>query len=328
MSRDTIFQASLFDLREEEQKEPPDPSGLLHGIHLGTSTWVYPGWIGWVYSRKHKDATSYLREYVRDRHFSTVGADFTFYQPPDPLMLQGWIEFLPPGFSMVFKVWDEITVDCFGKQDQQHSSHRAAGSINPHFLDSSFFEDTFLARFEEADFRSRIAALLFEFRASTARRPQDFLGRLETFLAALPPGYPYAVEVREPKLLGSRYSSILRSTRTAHVFNHWDRMPSLQEQMRHDLITGDRVISRILTPLKMPYATAKKKFAPYSQLLPENILPQMRQDTVALCLEAVSHRLPGYILVNNRSEGCAPLTVRALEKMLQTAVSLKGEALD
>jgi uncharacterized protein YecE (DUF72 family) len=323
MRRITALQTNLFDSLGAEQDKHHAPGNPLHGIHFGASTWTYPGWTGLVYSKKHKDATGYLREYALDPRFSTVGADFTFYQPPDPKTLRTWNEFLPPGFAMVFKVWDEITVDRFGKQDQVHSPRRVAGSINPHYLDAALFEDAFLARFEEGNFRHRIGALLFEFRSSTARNPNEFLSKLETFLAGLPSGYPYAVEIREPKLLSKPYFSLLRGAGASHVFNHWDRMPSLAEQMTEESGAGDRVVSRILTPLQMPYEIAKKKFAPYSQLLPENILPQMRQDVIALCLKAIGQRLPGYILVNNRSEGCAPLTIRALEEMLQTAVSLK-----
>jgi uncharacterized protein YecE (DUF72 family) len=327
-----VYQTDLFEPREAKPDESVAPGKPLHGIHFGTSTWSYPGWVGLVYSKKHPDATGYLREYAGNPLFSTVGADFTFYQPPDPQILRTWNEFLPPGFAMVFKVWDEITVDRFGKPDQLHSPRRVAGSLNPHYLNTALFEDAFLARFEEAKFRDRIGALLFEFRSSTAWRPLEFLNKLEKFLGKLPAGYPYAVEIREPKLLHlpssqeqKTYFAILRSAKVNHVFNHWDRMPSLAEQMTAESFTSERVVSRILTPLKMPYEVAKKKFAPYAQLLPENILPQMRQDVLTLCLEAIRHQLPVYILVNNRSEGCAPQTIRALREMLQSALSAPQE---
>lgn len=312
-------QHTLFDEERVAHHDPKDPSDPLHWIHFGTSTWAYPGWKNIVYSKVHKNTTDYLREYVEYPPFRTAGADFTFYRPPDPRLLETWREFLPETFRMVFKVWDEITVDRFQKPDQQHSPKRQAGSENPSFLDASLFEDAVLAPYRAAAFENHIACLLFEFRSSTARDPERFLDRLEEFLPNLPKGLPYAVEVRSPALLGPRYFEILKESNVSHVFNHWDRMPPLSEQMTHHDFTGPAVVSRVLTPLDMRYAVAKKKFAPYNELRKENILPRMRDDVVALAIQAIQHRLPGYILVNNRSEGCAPLTIRALEEMLQTA---------
>ena len=44
----------------------------------------------------------------------------------------------------------------------------------------------------------------------------------------------------------------------------------------------------------------------------------MRRDTVQLVRQAVSENRRAYVLVNNRSEGNAPLTVQALSEMLHT----------
>jgi len=315
MARQKIIQDLFFSShRDELVSPPPQRISSFPGIRFGTSTWAYPGWVGIVYSKIHKNSTDYLREYVQDPRFQTVGADFTFYSPPAAAMLRSWLEFLPPGFPMVFKVWDELTVDRFEKVDQAQSPKRIQGAVNSNYLSVSLFEDAFLAPFIESGFKDHTGAFLFEFRSSTARNPEKFLALLEAFLLGLPKGFPYAVEIREPKLLGERYTSVLRATRTVHVINHWDRMPSIAGQMKQDVFTGDRVISRILTPLRMPYAVAKKKFAPYNRLDPENILHEMRRDVFQLCQESVNRRLPGYILVNNRSEGCAPMTIQALEE--------------
>lgn len=322
MSPKSAVQQSLLDSLPDPKRDrrPDDPMNL---VHFGTSTWAYPGWKGIVYSKKHRTTTDYLREYILYPHFQTTGADFTFYHPPDPNLLASWLEFLPKDFKMVFKVWDEITVDRFQKTDQQHSPRRVEGSSNPSYLNAELFEEAFLSPFEMAGFRDRVACLMFEFRSSTAKSPEKFLDRLEGFLPKLPRSYTYGVEIREPKLLGERYFDILKENRVAHVYNHWDRMPPLSEQMEHSEFTGPVVVSRILTPLKTPYAVAKKKFAPYNELRPENVLPRMRDDAVSLALQAISHRLPSYLLVNNRSEGCAPLTIQALEEMLQNSLNMR-----
>ncbi len=319
------IQQDLFADVKAAHHKPRDPEDPLRWIYFGTSTWAYPGWKGIVYSKKHKSTSEYLKEYMEYPLFRTAGADFTFYRPPDAKLLKSWKSFLPGNFKFVFKVWDELTVDRFQRVDQQHSPLRKENQSNPHFLNNEIFEGIFLDPFIEAGFKDHVGAFIFEFRSSTARDPKKFLKSLETFLPTLPREWSYAVEVREPKLLETDYPSLLRSAEVSHVYNHWDRMPSLSEQMEKMPITGNAVVSRILTPLKMPYAVAKKKFAPYDQLRPENVMPQMRTDAVSLALQAIKSRLPGYVLVNNRSEGCAPLTIKALDEMLQSAVVEMGE---
>jgi len=46
-------------------------------------------------------------------------------------------------------------------------------------------------------------------------------------------------------------------------------------------------------------------------------LPQMRRETVQIVRQAVSEGRRAYVLVNNRAEGNAPLTVEALAGMLR-----------
>lgn len=74
-------------------------------------------------------------------------------------------------------------------------------------------------------------------------------------------------------------------------------------------------VLRLLTPLKMSYETAKKRAEPYTKIVEE--LPEMRRDTVELVKKAVGEKRTAYILVNNRSEGNAPLTIQALRNALQ-----------
>jgi hypothetical protein len=74
-------------------------------------------------------------------------------------------------------------------------------------------------------------------------------------------------------------------------------------------------VLRLLTPLKMPYEAAKRRAEPNTKI--EKELPQMRRETVQLVREAVSEGRRAYVLVNNRSEGNAPLTVQGLSEMLR-----------
>lgn len=73
-------------------------------------------------------------------------------------------------------------------------------------------------------------------------------------------------------------------------------------------------VLRLLTPLGMSYAAARKRVEPYTKTVEE--LLQMRRETVQLVREAVGAGRRAYVLVNNRAEG-APLTVQGLVGMLR-----------
>ena len=79
---------------------------------------------------------------------------------------------------------------------------------------------------------------------------------------------------------------------------------------------------RLLTPLGLSYEAAVKRAEPYNRIVQE--LPEMRADTVALVQQAVAQQRTAYVLVNNRSEGSAPLTVQALVDQLK-AVNMAVE---
>jgi hypothetical protein len=93
-------------------------------------------------------------------------------------------------------------------------------------------------------------------------------------------------------------------------------MPLLAEQ--HTQIQGFTAVFtvlRLLTPLKMSYEAAKKRAQPYAKIVEE--LPVMRRDAVELVRRAITENRDAYVLVNNRAEGNAPVTVQALTEMLR-----------
>ena len=145
----------------------------------------------------------------------------------------------------------------------------------------------------------------------------EFCSRLDQFFLRLPRDFRYAGEVRNPTLLGFSYLQVLSQHGVAHVYNHWSAMPPLAEQhTRMRGFTAVFTVLRLLTPLKMSYEAAKKRAEPYTKIVEE--LPQMRRETVHIARQAVSEGRRAYVLVNNRAEGNAPLTVQALAEMLRT----------
>ena len=213
---------------------------------------------------------------------------------------------------MCCKVWEEITIPVYAK----HARYGIrAGQPNPNFPNAEAFINLVLQLYRDANFQKHAGPFLFEFQRH-GLPADEFFSRLDAFFGALPKDFSYSIELRNPGLLGERYARLLEKHRVAHVYNHWCFMPGLAEQhQRLGAFTAPFTVLRLLTPLKMTYEAAKTRAAPYDKIVGE--LPEMRAETVELVKKAVSLKVRAYVLVNNRSEGNAPLTVQALVDGLQ-----------
>ena len=284
-------------------------------VRFGTSTWTYEGWQGQIYQKKYAK-TSFVREclgeycqyqYQGEPLFRTVGNDSTFYRPPTTNQLRRYLNQIPEDFEMCFKVWEEITIPHYAKQARYGMR---AGQPNARFLDAKLFNDLVLTPYREAKFEPHTGPFLFEFQRH-GLSTEEFCGRLDTFFSQLPKDFRYAVEIRNAGLLSPDYRAMLELHGVAHVYTHWSYMPSLAEQhQKMEPFTTTFTVLRLLTPLKVTYEAAKKRAEPYNKIVGE--LPEMRRDTVDLVKKAVAGNRKAYVLVNNRSEGNAPLTIQAL----------------
>jgi hypothetical protein len=106
----------------------------------------------------------------------------------------------------------------------------------------------------------------------------------------------------------------------AHVFNSWAEMPTIGEQLELAWTwpAGFAVARGLLRPGRR-YADAVKLFEPYDRIREPQ--PEVRQDLLRLVAEALERRAEALILVNNRLEGNAPGTIRALAAALAGAAS-------
>ena len=261
-----------------------------------------------------------LGEYCQYLHngepcFRTVGNDSTFYRPPTANQLRHYLTQIPEDFEMCFKVWEEITVPLWSRQLRYGVK---AGQPNPRFLDAKLFNELVLTPYREAKFEPHTGPLLFEFQRH-GMSSEEFCSRLDTFFAQLPTDFYYAVEIRNAGLLGPDYRTVLQHHGVAHVYNHWSYMPPLREQHQRmeECFTAPFTVLRLLTPLTMSYEAAKKRAGPYTKIVKE--LPEMRRDTVDLVKKAVGENRKAYVLVNNGSEGNAPMTIQALRNAVQAA---------
>jgi uncharacterized protein YecE (DUF72 family) len=258
-----------------------------------------------------------LREYAAWPLFTTVGIDSFFYRPPSANTLRTYAEMLPEGFRCLSKVYDHITAHTFAGPREL----ARAGELNPDWLNADRYQNEVLGPLQE-HFAQHLGPQVFEFQSiarAAKMTPALFAERLDRFFSALPRTAQYAVELRNDGLLSPEHFAVLRAHNVAHVFNSWTRMPSIGEQLLlYESITADFVVMRALLRPGRGYQEAVEAFAPYDHIQDEN--PQLRADIVGLARTAIQTRIPAYLLVNNRAEGSAPLTILAVAQALENSL--------
>jgi uncharacterized protein YecE (DUF72 family) len=283
------------------------------GIWIGTSSWKYEGWLGQIYDReryvsrgkfsKKRFEAECLAEYAET--FPVVCGDFSFYQFPQPESWRKLFATAPAALRVALKAPEEVTCERFPKHARYGPR---AGTINAAYLNADALKALFLEPL--APYADRLGPVIFEFGARTAA-PAEFIEGLDAFLNALPPGFRYAVEVRNREFLTPRYFDALRTHAIAHVFNSWTRMPPIAEQISiPQAFTADFTVTRALLRPGRAYEEAVTMFTPYDQVRDEN--PEARDALRALIRRMREERRSAYIFVNNRLEGNAPETIQAI----------------
>jgi len=291
------------------------------GIFLGTSSWKYEGWVGQIYTESRyltrgrfsqkKFESECLAEYAEV--FPTVCGDFSFYQFPSPTYWSRLFASAPATLRFAFKAPEDITVKVF----PTHARYGArAGKENPSFLDAGLFTSAFAELLRP--YAAQVCVVIFEFGTFSKQAMPSldhFLTRLDAFLAALPPGFRYAVEIRNPEFLAPDYFACLRDHNVAHTFNAWTRMPEIGAQIRlPGAFPSNFTVVRALLRQGRSYERAVDTFAPYREIQDPN--PSTREAIREIIRHAKQRRQEAYIYVNNRLEGNAPGTIHAIVEEL------------
>lgn len=284
-------------------------------VYLGTSSWTFTGWGDIVYpGRPSEDELRKrgLELYARYPLFRTVGIDRSYYRPLDERALRQYAAQLPKGFRCVMKVWSDITT--------AHDPRTAAP--NPRFLNARAFEEEVLAPLSRA-FAEHTGPLVFEFPPATgeALSATAFAQRLGQFFATLSKSFQYAVEIRNRELMTLSYLDTLARHGVAHVLNYWEQMPELGVQLDLPGVLGAPfVVSRLLIPPGRRYETRKAELSPFDRLTDPQ--EKMRADILRLVEICGALHKVLFVTVNNKVEGCSPLTVRALAERIVASKTL------
>ncbi|NRA32895.1 MAG: DUF72 domain-containing protein [Polyangiaceae bacterium] len=278
-------------------------------LRLGTSSWTFRGWgDGLVYPGRPSDRV--LRErglemYAEHPLFRTVGVDRSFYRPMAAADWERYSRQLPDDFLCVSKAFGQFT-----------NPRGDSGAGNQLYLNASEFEALVLAPIGSA--RQHHGPVLLQFSPMpVALRPsaRQFADQLDRFFSNVSSEFEFAVELRNRELMTPRYLDVLRRHGVAHVLNHWEQMPDVGTQAQlPGILTADFCVVRLLIPPGERYADRKEELEPFNRLASPQ--PKMREDTARFVAESLKLDKVMYVMVNNKAEGCSPLTIRALAERL------------
>ena len=292
-------------------------------LHLGTSSWSFPGWKGLVWDADHSESTlakQGLAAYAQHPMLRTVSLDRSFYRPLSASQYAVYAAQVPEHFRFVVKapslVTDAMVRGAEGRGTQP----------NPAFLDPTLAIDEFVQPAIEG-LGPRIGALVFQLSplpGSWLARLPDFFARLEDMLTALPPlpgGATVAVEVRDAQLLVPEFAALLKRAGATYCVGLHAKMPPIEAQlpMLRALWPGPLVCRWSLNRKHGAYGyeEAKGLYEPFDRLVDPD--PDTREVLARVIVATMAAGFHSYVTINNKAEGCAPLSVQKVaEAVLAT----------
>ncbi|HEY8379885.1 MAG TPA: DUF72 domain-containing protein [Nannocystis sp.] len=295
---------------------------LPENLYFGTSSWGYPGWAGIVYDLPHTQqrlSREGLQAYARHPLLRAAGIDRSYYAPPRVDEFAAYAAQVPATFRFLVKAHEACTTAVWPRH-ARYGKHR--GQPNELFLDPEYAHK-FVVEPAVRGLGERLGPLLFQF------APQDFgalggprwlVARLRRFLAGLPRGPLYAVEVRNRELLTGDYAAALAEAGACHCINVYPGMPAARVQLsRTRQERPAALVCRWMLHPTMNYERAEACYQPFDALVDED--PQNREELARVCVEALDLGLPVYVIVNNKAEGSSP---RSIARLAARIVALLG----
>ena len=282
-------------------------------IRFATSSWSFPGWAGVVYDAPHSRgvlAREGLSAYASHPLLRAAGVDRTYYAPMRLESLRAFVDAVPADFRLVCKAHEHCTWDRFPEHPRFGP---LAGRPNSRFLDPVYAREAVAGPLIEG-LGDRLGALVFQFPPRLAGRMQDpkrFAERLHLMLSVLPRGTCYAVELRTEHLLSSTYEIALRDSGATHCVSVHPAMPDLDAQFAICATLAPRpLIVRWNLGHGRSYDAARERYAPFDRMVDPD--PPVRRAIATACLDAGSAGAESMVVVNNKAEGSAPASIRAL----------------
>jgi len=283
-------------------------------LRLGTSSWSFPGWRDLVYDRTATTAQLArhgLAAYAKHPLLRAVGIDRSYYAPLSATDFAAYAGAVGPDFRFLVKACNACT------SPVMHDSTRA----NDHYLDPVFATEQVVAPYVEG-LGAKAGTLVFQFPPQghpVTADPARFAQALGQFLAALPAGPRYAVELRDRALLAPATFDVLEATGVTPCLSVHPRLADVESQYRAaGSAAAGPLLIRWMLHRGLRYRQAQQRYSPFRALV--DPAPETRQALARLC---VRHARAGHdvlAIVNNKAEGSAPLSVFALAAAIADAI--------
>lgn len=318
---------------------------LPKGVRLGTSSWNFPGWRGIVYSTSsgsRRMAAEGLAAYAAHPIFRTVGIDRNFYRALSATEFARFGAQVPDDFSFLVKA-PRLVTDPF----LRHEGGRVAG-VNADFLNPKLAFERFLKPVEQG-LGDKTGALVFEISPwprgalRKAGLVPEVVERIGAFFEALAEkavvARVLAAEFRNPELLTPRMMRTLKRVGVRPVLGVHPSMPDVRRQISalrwYETETPEDAAAaavddwRFSGPLVIRWSLAQNQFferarrewTPFNRIVSAD--PATRTLLASLIVRAARSGQPVWAVANNKAEGCAPLTMRA---MAESVVNLWAAA--
>lgn len=296
-------------------------------VRFGTSTWSFPGWAGIVYDGDHDEAKlarDGLAAYARHPLLRAVGVDRSFYAPLGAPTLERMAAAVPEGFRFLLKAHAALTTP---KSARRPAFLQGAPEA---FLDADYATRVVVDPARRL-LGGKLGVVLFQFSPlgeRVLRHRELLLERLGAFLAALPRGVTYACEWRDAAMLGPDYHAMLAAAGAVHGLCAHPRMPPVDEQCEGSAdgaagadagAAAGPLVVRWLLRADRGYDEARAEYAPFDKLRDPD--PAVRARIAALLSAAAARGREAILIVNNKAEGSAPLSIAALARQMADAAA-------
>ncbi|MEF7615824.1 DUF72 domain-containing protein [Aquincola sp. MAHUQ-54] len=286
-------------------------------LHLGTSSWSFPGWNGLVWGRAYGESTLAKRgltAYARHPLLRTVSLDRAFYRPLEAAAYTGFAAQVPEGFRFIVKA-PALVTDATVRDPANGKALRA----NPLFLDPRVALAEAVTPAVQG-LGPAFGVLVFQLSPLPLEWLADeaaFHARLDALWRAVVPALPAsaraALEVRDPELLTPALAKLLQRHGVRYCAGLHDRMPPVSTQlpMLRAMWPGD-LVCRWNLQRGLRYAQAKGLWEPFDRIQAPDL--PTREALARVIAGTLAAGFDAYVGINNKAEGSAPCSVIELAR--------------
>jgi uncharacterized protein YecE (DUF72 family) len=283
-------------------------------IRIGACSWKYDSWKGIIYPVEEN--INYLQEY--SEHFNTVEVDQWFWSLfdkkvilPSPKDVDDYKNAVKKDFKFTIKVPNSITLTHYYTKDKSQSLKQ-----NPHFLSNDLFEE-FLKILKPIE--KQIGTLMFQFEYLNKQKMpslKEFQNKFYNFYSGISADAPpISLEIRNPNYLTPLYFKFLDELKIAHVFLEGYYMPSVCKvyETNKESFKGMSII-RFHGPDRS--GIEKLSGQNWNKIYinrDKELLP-----IIKMIRDLETRDVDIYLNINNHYEGCAPLTINKIKKLLDS----------